>query len=319
MVPAVSPQGVPICLGPERASGKLSYWNGDVVELNAPSKDDLRRYYSLGWELPLLALCDPRILRRSPFKYRIMSVIDLVRIDSSRILHVLDIGCGVGTTSILIARRYPNTRFTCIDISERQIEAGVEYVRSIGLAERFDFVVGDVTGELPAVEGGVDYVICCEIIEHLVRPEPMLRHLGAIGDNSTRYIFSVPLGRGDSDNISYRIVDENGHSIVVDSPAACDEGERCHAFYHKLYTTHEAADLLARCGFVVGKRVFHNFLQHHPLKPNLDRLTGYSYALDRFANAVTFNKLAAGVIFLCRGPGRTDPPAGRRPIMDNDS
>jgi SAM-dependent methyltransferase len=289
------------------------------VELNTPSKNDLRRYYEQGWELPLLALCDPRGLRRSSFKYRILPVVDLVRVDSPRTLHVLDVGCGVGTTSILIARRYPNTRFTCIDISEKQIEAGTEYVRSIGLADRFDFVIGDVTEELPALEEEVDYVICCEIIEHLVRPEPMLRHLGAIGDGSTRYIFSVPLGRSDGENIGYRIVGENGHSVVVDSPVTCAEGERCYPFYHKLYTAHEAENLLARCGFVVDKRVFHNFLQHHRLKPYLNRLTGHSYALDRFVNAVTFNKLAAGVIFLCRRRDRTGPPAGRRPFMDNDS
>lgn len=278
--------------------------------MKTPNEDELRRYYKRGWELPLLGLCDQRALQRSPFKYRMLPVIDLVRIDPNRDAHVLDVGCGVGTTSILIARRYPRARFTCIDISERQIEAGSAYVRSIGLADRFRFVVGDVTRELPAVDGRVDYVICCEIIEHLVRPEPMLHTLRTIGVDATRYIFSVPLGRRGGD-ICYRIVDEAGHSIVVDEPVRRGAGgKRCYPFYHKSYTAREAEELLVRCGFDIDRRVFHTFMKHTRLKNYLNRLTGYSYALDRFANVVTRNRFAGGVLFLCSAS--PSAPAGER-------
>ena len=122
------------------------------------NQEQLRRYYERGWELPLLKLCDVDRLRRSPFRYRILPVVDLVRIEGAGTYHVLDVGCGVGTTSILIAGRHANARFTCIDISERQIEAGREYVRSAGLEDRFRFVVGDVTAGPLAVDRFINMI-----------------------------------------------------------------------------------------------------------------------------------------------------------------
>lgn len=62
----------------------------------------LKEYYAIGWEVGLLDLVKDKVLRTNPYKFRILSAANFVKIDSNRQYKILDIGCGVGTTSFLI-------------------------------------------------------------------------------------------------------------------------------------------------------------------------------------------------------------------------
>ena len=261
--------------------------------------ETLKSYYEKGWELGLLNLCNPDILKTSHFKFRILAVVDLVRIEASRGYSILDVGCGVGTTSILISLRYPNTCFTCVDISKIQIDAGSKYVKSIGKGARFEFVAADVRIPFPAPHMPYDYVIACEIIEHIPEPQTFLENLRFYGNDSTRYIFSVPIGKSRYNNICYRILEADGSSIVIDDPSKIDGSKESHIFYHKLYQLEEAKHMVEKSGYRIIEIIGSNFLASNILGYYIKWLSNYSYRLDKWLCQMSGNRLAGNMIMVC--------------------
>ncbi|MFC3127252.1 methyltransferase domain-containing protein [Pseudoroseomonas globiformis] len=54
-------------------------------------------------------------------------------------IHVADVGCGVGFSTLLMAKAFPNSRFTGYDFHAPSIEQANVHARSHGLAERVRF------------------------------------------------------------------------------------------------------------------------------------------------------------------------------------
>lgn len=259
----------------------------------------LKEYYEKGWELGLLKLCEDKNLERSMFKYRLLRVLDWIEESRDRSFTTLDVACGVGTTSVIIAKLYPKSKFTCVDISGIQIEAGQKLVNNQGMADRFEFLVGDVRAEYQTDKRNFNYIIACEIIEHLTDPEMLLENVAKYGDSSTRYIFSVPQGKSKNNNICYRLVDDDGKSQVVDSPLKIDPSRKCYEFYHHSYSLREAKALLERAGYRVVKVSAAHFLPHGTIGYYVRRLTGHSVMVDRVLNRITLDKCAGNLLFLC--------------------
>jgi methyltransferase-like protein/2-polyprenyl-3-methyl-5-hydroxy-6-metoxy-1,4-benzoquinol methylase len=71
---------------------------------------------------------------------------------------VLDMGCGLGGNLVPMAELLPDSRFVGIDLSARQIEAGQEAVRALGLTniELKALSIGDIDTSF----GEFDYIIC---------------------------------------------------------------------------------------------------------------------------------------------------------------
>lgn len=57
--------------------------------------------------------------------------------------HILEVGCGVGTTAVEIANRF-GARVTAVDIDERMLRGCEETVQRAGLADRIDVGRGDI-------------------------------------------------------------------------------------------------------------------------------------------------------------------------------
>jgi 2-polyprenyl-3-methyl-5-hydroxy-6-metoxy-1,4-benzoquinol methylase len=55
--------------------------------------------------------------------------------------HVADVGCGLGASTILLAREYPNSRFTGSDYHDQSIELARRRAGDAGVAERANFEV----------------------------------------------------------------------------------------------------------------------------------------------------------------------------------
>ena len=64
------------------------------------------------------------------------------RIDFSRFGSMLDLGCGPGTYGFEIARRFPNTKVTLLDL-ETPIAIARTFARRNGLEDRVEFIVAD--------------------------------------------------------------------------------------------------------------------------------------------------------------------------------
>lgn len=70
---------------------------------------------------------------------------------------VLDVGCGVGTTAVLLAHKH-GCRVAGIDIRQRMVERSRERARKAGMHNQAEFQVADVE-ELPFADGTFDAVI----------------------------------------------------------------------------------------------------------------------------------------------------------------
>ena len=110
-------------------------------------------------------------------------------IDKSDITNILDIGCGEGNKTYLLAKYFNNAKVSGIDFTEEGIKLANEIYFNI---ENISFEKGDVFN-INEKETGYDIVSCFEVLEHVEDWQTLLKK---IADISNRYILiSVPTGR----------------------------------------------------------------------------------------------------------------------------
>ncbi len=98
---------------------------------------------------------------------------------------VLEIGCGTGSVAEYLQHE-KGCDVTCLEVDE----ASCAVARAKGLK----VVHGDVERDESTADlgGGFDYVICGDVIEHLVDTEGALRRLGALLKDGGELIASIP-------------------------------------------------------------------------------------------------------------------------------
>jgi SAM-dependent methyltransferase len=90
---------------------------------------------------------------------------------------VLDVGCGVGHWSRVLARAAPlAARFVGIDREERWIEEATRRTAAAGLADRFEYRAG-VAEALPFDSGSFDLVTCQTLLIHVPDPSRVLAEM----------------------------------------------------------------------------------------------------------------------------------------------
>jgi len=95
------------------------------------------------------------------------------RLRSAPPARVLDLGCGLGASSVALARAYPRAQVLGVDLDQASIAEARAQAAQAGVADRVTFVVGDaakVTGEAP-----VDLVTVFEALHDLGDPVGTLR------------------------------------------------------------------------------------------------------------------------------------------------
>ena len=85
---------------------------------------------------------------------------------------VLEVGCGVGSQTITLARRSPQAHFTSIDINLDSIAAARQRIAEAGLSN-VEFLQADLRA-LPFSPGCFDHLFICFVMEHLARPVEVL-------------------------------------------------------------------------------------------------------------------------------------------------
>ncbi len=85
---------------------------------------------------------------------------------------VLELGCGVGAQTVILARNSPGAEITSVDISPASIAAARAAVGREGFAN-VAFRTADIF-DLPFPQGSFDHVFICFVLEHLPRPEAAL-------------------------------------------------------------------------------------------------------------------------------------------------
>ena len=87
---------------------------------------------------------------------------------------ILDVGCGVGRTSLALAQAYPESSVVGIDPDGASIERALALAGARGLSERVSFVATTTAGL--ASDGGFDLAIACDCVHDFTDP------LGTLGE-----------------------------------------------------------------------------------------------------------------------------------------
>jgi SAM-dependent methyltransferase len=90
-----------------------------------------------------------------------------------------DVGCGMGWSSIGIARAYPQARVTGFDVDPPSVAAARRNAEQAGVADRVRFEVADV-GSLPGGPPGFDVVTAFECVHDLADPVGVLAAMHAM-------------------------------------------------------------------------------------------------------------------------------------------
>lgn len=113
-----------------------------------------------------------------------LDLISLIERNSDEEIHVLEVGCGTGSTLEAIKAAYPNA-----------IVKGIEIVSEVAAegAKKMDIICGNIeTMDLPYENNYFDYVIFGDVIEHLTYPEIVLIRLKEYLRKGGCIISSIP-------------------------------------------------------------------------------------------------------------------------------
>lgn len=91
---------------------------------------------------------------------------------------IADVACGVGWSTLALARAYPEARVDGIDLDAWSIERAKENAARAGLGDRVTFSRQDAAD--PALEGRYDLVTILEAVHDLSRPVEVLRAVRAM-------------------------------------------------------------------------------------------------------------------------------------------
>ncbi len=84
---------------------------------------------------------------------------------------VVDLGCGPGTLTAALARRWPDAQVSGIDSSAEMIEAARAALPDAGVG-RLSFALGDVRDYTP--DDGVDVIVCNAVLQWVPDHHPLL-------------------------------------------------------------------------------------------------------------------------------------------------
>jgi 2-polyprenyl-3-methyl-5-hydroxy-6-metoxy-1,4-benzoquinol methylase len=114
---------------------------------------------------------------------------------------VLDLGCGTGHSSIVLARTYPTVTVRGVDLDEASIAEARRHAADAGVADRVTFAVGDAAATHEA--GPYDLVTIFEALHDMADPIAVLAGARAvlapggsvfIGDERVEDTFTAPAG-----------------------------------------------------------------------------------------------------------------------------
>lgn len=103
------------------------------------------------------------------FRWGILSYVSAQSFSGKRIL---DFGCGCGSSSVVLARLFPESaQIVGVDLSREYIDLARHRSQVFGLDERLSFHVSPGPDNLPSGIGQFDYVILSAVYEHLLPHE----------------------------------------------------------------------------------------------------------------------------------------------------
>lgn len=115
--------------------------------------------------------------------------------------HIVEIGCGSGIISIMLALLLPHAKFTAVDISSEALHVSRHNAKKQGVSERITFVEGSyldgVSGEIDMIVSNPPYIADAETLGIGLSYEPSLALYGGYrGDEMLCQIIDLFVTRG---------------------------------------------------------------------------------------------------------------------------
>lgn len=129
-----------------------------------------------------------KIISRKSFTYYLIYPILEKYLKIDRRLDVLDIGCGAGTMSFLIASW--GNKVEGIDVSSKSIDSCQKSAQALGLDGLTVFKRADFLNYKE--DRKFDYIICLEVIEHIEDDKKALKKMFNLLKPSGKLIISIP-------------------------------------------------------------------------------------------------------------------------------
>jgi trans-aconitate methyltransferase len=137
---------------------------------------------------------------------------------------VLEVGCGVGAQTLILAQRSPNARFVSIDISAESIAQAKRTIDAAGLTN-VAFQQADIFS-LRDEPDFFDHVFVCFVLEHLSRPHEalvilkrLLRRQGTItvieGDHGSTFFYPDSVAAHSAIESLIKIQEQAGGNALV--------------------------------------------------------------------------------------------------------
>ena len=113
---------------------------------------------------------------------------------------VADIGCGVGFSTLLMAKAFPNSRFVGFDFHEPSVEEARQHAKAHGLSDRVSFEAASVK---EIADTGFDLVTAFDCLHDMGDPRGCARHMRQIlKDDGTWMIVEPIAGDRPADNLN---------------------------------------------------------------------------------------------------------------------
>lgn len=103
--------------------------------------------------------------------------------------NVLEIGCGIGTFTSLIAKAAKNAKITGADISEKNIQYAEKWHKD----PRFKFIVSDFAGKVN-IDQKFDFIVLADVIEHIPieKYNVLFSNISALSHSNTIVFINIP-------------------------------------------------------------------------------------------------------------------------------
>lgn len=215
------------------------------------TKNELDAFYQTPWEKSWLSHTNAgHYPEHERYEERMLLSTGLVDKDAQDCFTVLDVGSGVGIYAIHVAWSFPHSEVLGLDISPEQVEISNRASQRLGLGGRVRFVTGDA--EDFTLNRQYDYILCTELLEHVLDPIKVLTSIRKHCHRGTRIVVEVPQYFGNNEaGIFYRQVNADGTvSDSLDS-ANSNDTQSVHRFYHGIFTRREMIALMAQSGFEI--------------------------------------------------------------------
>jgi SAM-dependent methyltransferase len=135
---------------------------------------------------------------------------------------VADIGCGLGASTIILAKAYPNSRFYGFDAHPASIERATADAQAAGVGDRVTFAVGTGTN-YPGM--GYDLVAYFDCLHDMGDPAESIRHTrDALATDGTVLLVEPAAGEHVEENFNPVGQFYSGASVLVCTPNALATG-----------------------------------------------------------------------------------------------